>query len=100
MNRNFSFECPTGTKFTKAELLQVVLFAKQFIRPDKPDIQYPDKFVHFGYDIPGYLWYYPMAGGPGPHDFVVFNTDNRIVGVASRVLSRQDDNIVLPCKFT
>ncbi|VCU38976.1 Bgt-50243 [Blumeria graminis f. sp. tritici] len=100
MNRNFSFECPTGNEFTKAELLQKVLFAKQFIRPDKPDKQYPDRFVHFGYDIPGELWYYPMAEGPGPHDFVIFNINNRIVGVNSRVLSRPGDDIILPCKFT
>ncbi|VCU38980.1 BgtE-20072-2 [Blumeria graminis f. sp. tritici] len=100
MKRNFSFECPTGNEFTKAALLQRVLFVNQFIFPYKPDLQSYYKFVRFGYDIPEIVHHYPMEEGPGPHDFVIFNINNRIVGVASRVFSRSGDDIFLPCKFT
>ncbi|VCU38983.1 Bgt-50035 [Blumeria graminis f. sp. tritici] len=98
-NREFRFHCPNGPIYSKAQVMKVVLFAKKFIRPDKPDDEYPFVFTRLNYNVAETVWYYPMAEGPGPHDFVVFNTDSEIVGLNSRTHYSESSDVIENCEF-
>ncbi|CAD6498874.1 BgTH12-04532 [Blumeria graminis f. sp. triticale] len=99
-NREFRYNCPNGASYTEAELSQKVLFARQFMHPDKPDYQYPIVFDAFRYGITGELWYYPMIDGSGPYDYVVFNTENRVVGAISSTYDAEGREMAEPCDLT
>ncbi|CAD6498870.1 BgTH12-04528 [Blumeria graminis f. sp. triticale] len=99
MNREFSLQCPNGPEYTKAELLQKVLLARQYMHPDKPEYDFPREYSNLPFGIPGDLWYYPMAEGPQPHIFVVFNLENRVAGAVSRTNDGNGPDVVQPCDF-
>ncbi|CAD6498875.1 BgTH12-04533 [Blumeria graminis f. sp. triticale] len=98
-NREFRFHCPNGPIYSKAQLMDIVLSARAVMQTDRTDDLYPFVFTSLHYSIPGELWYYPMEEGPGPHDFVIFNTQARIVGAVSRTHHGNGPDIVEHCQF-
>ncbi|CCU83258.1 putative effector protein, partial [Blumeria hordei DH14] len=83
-NQEFSFSCPNSRVSKKIHLIQVVQTARQLMDQNDTDNGYPSTFNQLSYDITGALWHHPLEGGLGGQDFVIFNTDNVIVGVATR----------------
>ncbi|VCU38977.1 Bgt-50241 [Blumeria graminis f. sp. tritici] len=45
-NREFIFQCPDGKRFTKFELMQVILEARHFMNINTEDDQYPQQYSH------------------------------------------------------
>ena len=79
--------------------MQVILEARHFMNINTEDDQYPQQYSHLEYDIPGELWYNPVAEGPPPHYFVIFNLENQIAGLMRRTLVENDIDILEPCDF-
>ncbi|CAD6498876.1 BgTH12-04534 [Blumeria graminis f. sp. triticale] len=98
-NREFRFHCPNGPIYSKAQAMDIVLSARAVMQTDRTDDLYPFVFTSLNYNVPGTVWYYPMAEGPGPHDFVVFNTDNEIVGLNSRTHYGEGPDVIENCRF-
>ncbi|CAD6498866.1 BgTH12-04524 [Blumeria graminis f. sp. triticale] len=98
-NQEFNFQCPDGKRFTKFELMQVVLGASEYMITNTSEDQYPLKYEYLEYDIHGELWYHIMKEGPEPHYFVIFNLDKQIAGLIRRTSVEDEDDILEPCGF-
>ncbi|CAD6498863.1 BgTH12-04521 [Blumeria graminis f. sp. triticale] len=98
-DREFRFHCPNGPIYSKAQVTEKALTARAIMQFNRIDDDFPNVFTSLNYNIPGELWYYPMAEGPGPHDFVIFNTQTRIVGAVSRTHHGNGPDIIEPCQF-
>ncbi|CCU76094.1 CSEP0343 putative effector protein [Blumeria hordei DH14] len=121
-DNDFSFYCPSDQIYNKNYLISVVQEARQIMRDSYTQYVYPSTFNHFNYDIIGELWHYPLTGNDKPmkfscfarflklingfnvlvsygaQDFVVFNTNNDIAGVAHRK-SVNGRSIFEPCSL-
>ncbi|CCU76089.1 putative candidate secreted effector protein [Blumeria hordei DH14] len=83
-DRNFSFLCENGRSYAKDYLIGKVEEAINILRDPDTHYDFPVQLNHLNYHILGPLWYYPV-NLPAPSDFVVFNTNSRIAGVATYV---------------
>ncbi|CCU76098.1 CSEP0128 putative effector protein [Blumeria hordei DH14] len=83
-DRNFSFLCENGRSYAKDYLIGKVQEGRTIMRHPNAHIDYPVQLNYLNYHIVGPLWYYPV-NLPAPADFVVFNTNSQIAGVATYV---------------
>ena len=97
-NQEFTMSCQNGNSYEKSQLVLAVQTAKQVMGPNNTHNGYPFRLNWPPYEIPGQLWYYPVAEGQGIQDFVVFNTNDQIAGVVTRhVFNGQE--IFRPCEI-
>ncbi|CCU76096.1 putative candidate secreted effector protein [Blumeria hordei DH14] len=81
-HKEFSFLCVDERSYNKEFMVAVVANALQLMRDPHPEQLYPEKFNFLPCAISGPLWYQPLYNY-GPDDFIIFNEEREIAGVAT-----------------
>ncbi|CAD6504323.1 BgTH12-06054 [Blumeria graminis f. sp. triticale] len=98
-NSDFIFNCPSGQTYVKDYLMRVVRGARQIMSNPHLHKSYPYHFNDILYNIDGQQWCYPLFGNDLIHDYVVFNTNNEIAGVAHRMTFNREEDEFEACHF-